>query len=194
MAGSCAEYDWRYGFCSEFITPCIPHTTYGRCKKILSDGLAAYSEQVNLSSAWGRIFFLYGPNEHPSRLIPSVINSLFSGELARCTHGNQWRDFMHVRDVASAFVHLLNSDVCGPVNIASGIPVTIRDVVNVVANKLNSIEKVEFGVLEAPQNDPPFLVADNRRLKNEVRWEPEFNLFAGIVDTIEHKLTGKSRG
>ena len=34
-AGSCLEYDWRYGYCSETLTPCTPHTIYGACKHAL---------------------------------------------------------------------------------------------------------------------------------------------------------------
>src|SRR5215813_7085503 len=31
VAGSCAEYDWRYGYCSETVTPGSPATVYGAC-------------------------------------------------------------------------------------------------------------------------------------------------------------------
>ena len=34
MAGTCAEYDWRYGYCAENITPLKPASLYGVCKKI----------------------------------------------------------------------------------------------------------------------------------------------------------------
>ena len=72
------------------------------------------------------IFFLYGPHEPPGRLIPSVIQALLKGEFARCSHGRQIRDFLYVEDVAEAFVALLDSDITGPVNIASGSPTPRR--------------------------------------------------------------------
>ena len=62
MAGSCAEYDWDYGFCSEAITPCRPATSYGVCKNALFETLRAYSTVQGMSGAWGRVFFLYGKN------------------------------------------------------------------------------------------------------------------------------------
>ncbi len=34
-AGSCLEYDWNYGYCSEARTPCAPHTLYGASKNAL---------------------------------------------------------------------------------------------------------------------------------------------------------------
>lgn len=185
MAGTCAEYDWNYGFCSEGITPCRPATPYGVCKNVLQETLRAYSVQEKLSSAWGRIFFLYGPNEHPSRLVASVIISLLRGDFARCTHGNQLRDYIHVDDVASAFVALLDSEVEGPVNIASGQPVSLRDIVLAAADYIGARERVHFGAVEAPENDPPLLVGDNRRLTTETGWRARYDLTTGIAQAVD---------
>ena len=40
------------------------------------------------SLAWGRIFFLYGPFEHPKRLIPSVAQALLKGQEAHAPMGD----------------------------------------------------------------------------------------------------------
>src|SRR5262245_8969785 len=53
-AGSCLEYDWRYGYCSETLTPCTPHTIYGTCKHALQMLVAAMARDGALSSAWAR--------------------------------------------------------------------------------------------------------------------------------------------
>ena len=160
MAGSCAEYDWKFDYCSELLTPCRPATLYGACKHGTQVLLDAWSRQTGLSSAWGRIFFLYGPGEYPSRLVPSVIQSLLRNEPALCTHGNQVRDFMYVEDVAAAFVELLGSDVKGTVNIASGVSAPLKEVIHVIA--------------------------DVGRLRDEVGFRPRYSLQDGIAQTIEH--------
>ncbi len=184
MAGTCAEYDWRYGYCSEIITPCEPSTLYGTCKHSLQIMLDAIARQAELSTAWGRIFFLYGPHEHPDRLVPSVISSLLLNKQAQCTHGNQIRDFLYVRDVADAFVALLGSDVEGPVNIASGRPVLMKDIIQKIANRLARQDLIQLGAIHAPANEPPLLLADVRRLNTEVRWEPKYDLDLGLDETI----------
>ena len=107
MAGTCAEYDWKQGICSENTTPLAPATLYGSCKNTLRESLEAFSKENDLSNAWGRIFFVYGPGEHPDRLVSSVICSLLRGESISCSSGHQKRDFLFVEDVASAFVALL---------------------------------------------------------------------------------------
>ena len=184
MAGTCAEYDWDYGYCSEAVTPCSPQTPYGVCKNALQEVLKSYCSEEGLSCAWGRVFFLYGPGEHPDKLVASVISSLLRGEVAKCSHGNQIRDFLHVEDVASAFAELLHSDVEGTVNIASGNPVSIRDMVIAAADTLSACERVEFSSLPAPENEPPLLVGDVKRLCAEVGWTPNLDIHSGILNTV----------
>lgn len=185
MAGTCAEYDWNYGRCVEDVTPKTPATIYGSCKNALQDMLTIYAKQYDLSSAWGRVFFLYGPYEHPSRLVASVIRSLLQGQPALCSSGEQVRDFLHVADVASAFVALLDSEAQGPVNIASGEAMTIKNVVSEIAIKLGHPELLRLGARTStsPQ-DPLLLLADVRRLKEEVDWQPDFDLSSGLDATI----------
>lgn len=180
-AGTCAEYDWIDGHCDEATTPLKPVTPYGKAKAACGQAVTA---ETGVSTAWGRIFFLYGPHEHPKRLVSSVILSLLKGEVAKCTHGRQIRDFLHVADVASAFVALLESDVAGAVNIASGKPVSLKEAVEVIARHLGGEERVEFGAIAAPASDPPRLTASVDRLMKEVKWGQEFDLEKGIEETI----------
>jgi nucleoside-diphosphate-sugar epimerase len=185
MAGTCAEYDWQYGYCSERITPLSPASLYGVCKHSLGLIVERFCAQTGLSGAWGRIFFLYGPYEHQERLVPTVIRSLLQGRPARCSQGSQIRDFLHVHDVANAFVSLLDSEVVGPVNIASGRPVALEEVIYRIADKLGRRDLIQLGVVPTPAGEPPALIADTRRLAEEVGWSPEYDLDSGLGQTIE---------
>jgi nucleoside-diphosphate-sugar epimerase len=185
FAGTCFEYDLQYGFCSENVTPDRPKTMYGICKNSLRQVSESFCAQNDISFSWGRIFFLYGPHEPPSRLVPSVIISLLKDEQAKVSHGKQIRDFLHSEDVASAMVALLESDVKGIVNIGSGVPVSIKDVVHKISVMLGRTELVRFGTIPTPEEDPPLIVADVRRLTEEVGWKPRYNLDNGLDKTIE---------
>lgn len=184
MAGTCAEYDWSYGRCIENQTLIRPASIYGACKAAMQHLLEAYGRRFAMSTAWGRIFHLYGPHEHRTRLVPSIIFPLLLGQTAPCSSGEQQRDFLHVQDVASAFVALLNSDVMGPVNIGSGQPVAVRDVVERIAAQIGLPALVRLGDLQNRPDEPPLLVADVSRLTNEVKWAPFYNLDAGLASTI----------
>jgi nucleoside-diphosphate-sugar epimerase len=185
VAGTCAEYDWSSGVCVEGKTPLQPATPYGRSKHLLHERTEQLASEVDITAAWGRIFFVYGPHEHPNRLVASVIGSLLRGTEARCSHGLQVRDFLHVSDVADAFVALLDAEAVGPVNIASGSGTRVRDLVELVAAAIGRQDLLRFGAVPAPPGDPEVLVADVHRLRAELAWAPRFSLEEGVTQTVE---------
>ena len=184
VAGTCAEYDWKCGYCSEGITPLLPTTLYGICKNSLQMMLSGFSEQSGLSIAWVRIFFPYGPYDYPTKLVSSVIRSLLKGKPAPCSHGNQIRDYLYVQDVAEAFIRVLGSDLQGPVNIASGIPVSLKEIVYKIAEKLNGRDLVRLGDLPVSPKEPDLLLGNVSRLSKEVGWQPKYDLNHGLDKTI----------
>jgi nucleoside-diphosphate-sugar epimerase len=164
MAGTCAEYDWNYGYCTESVTPCKPATTYGICKNALREILATYSEEEKISSAWGRIFLPYGPGEDSCRLLPSLV-AVFRG--VRPPFGinaNAMRDFLHVKDVAAGFVKLLDTDACGQYNICSGQPVQLASVANKIADFYGANPRVILDIPTERHGEPQFLVGSNQKL------------------------------
>ncbi len=184
MAGTCAEYDWGFGRCSEESTPLIPATLYGTCKHALQTMLMAWSDNMDVSSAWGRIFWLYGPHEHQARLVASTISALLRGEEASCSNGNLIRDYLHVADIASAFVALLDSDLEGAVNIGSGNGVALKDVVEMIGEKIGQSKLIRCAPRSSQANAPSFLIADTARLSG-IDWKPNFDLDRGLDDTID---------
>jgi nucleoside-diphosphate-sugar epimerase len=183
-AGSCAEYESNAGECQEKETPLVPATLYGTCKCAFGRILDSLGRQTALSSAWGRIFFLYGPYEHPSRLVAYVVRSLLQGEPALCSDGKQVLDFMHVEDAASAFVALLESEMEGPVNIASGRPVQVRELLQEIGNQLGRPELIRLGERES-NSEVSRIWANVDRLTKEQGWKPRYDLASGIRETIE---------
>ena len=188
LCGSGYEYDWAYGYCSEKLTPAVPNTVYGACKQalqLLVRSLVQQQTQTGLSAAWGRVFFLYGPGEHPDRLISSVILSLLRGDPAKCSHGRQIRDYMHVQDVANGMVALLDSAVDGVVNVSSGQATTLREMVLTVGRLLERPELIQLGAIPARANDTPLVIGENLRLLSEVGWQAQFDLESGLKQTID---------
>ena len=138
-----------------------------------------------LSTAWGRVFFLYGPREHPDRLVSSVIRSLLKGEAARCSHGRQIRDYMHVQDVADGLVALLDSDVEGAMNVCSGQATTLREIVLSIGRICERPDLIQLGAIPARANDTPLVVGDNARLTSETGWKQQLDLETGLRETVD---------
>ena len=196
MAGSCAEYNWDYGYCVEDITPLVSSTPYGICKNSLQALFTSYVKQSGISGSWGRMFFLYGPRENKTRLVSSVICALLAKKVAQCSHCTQIRDYMYVEDAAEAYICLLESDVQGPVNIASGQPTVLKDIVFRLAEKLNGKELIHFNSIQGILGEPRLVVAGINRLANEVGFTARYNLETGLTKTIhwwEDKLNNRKR-
>lgn len=147
--------------------------------------LAAFGKQTKLSAAWGRLFFLFGPHESAERLVASAIRSILLEQPARCSHGEQIRDFLYVQDAADALVALLDSVVEGPVNIASGEPITVAAVVREIGKQLERPNLVQLGAWPASPDEPPLLLADVTRLRDEIGWRPRYDLASGLAETID---------
>ena len=195
IAGTSAEYDWRAADdrCHEERTPLRPATLYGAAKHALHSVAARYGEQAGFELAWGRIFFVYGPGEPDGRLVPSVGRGLLAGEPVPTTRGDQVRDFMHVEDVAAAFAALADSSVTGAVNVASGEPVAVREVVDGLADAAGRPDLPQPGALPDREGDPPRLVADATRLREEVGFRPRIGLAEGLRGSLEW-LRSSERG
>ncbi len=118
-------------------------------------------------------------------MVSSVIVSLLKEEKASCSHGNQFRDYLYVQDVADAFVALLESEVEGPVNIGSGEPIQLKSIIKNIAEELNREDLVEFGTFNQSAKEPFLVVADRERLLNEVGWSPKWGINEGLQVTID---------
>jgi nucleoside-diphosphate-sugar epimerase len=185
VSGSCYEYDWRFGYCVEDVTPCEPDTLYGAAKDSLRRTFMAYCNASGLSGSWGRAFFLYGPNENPRRLVSSVILSLLRGLPAKSSHGLQVRDYLHIQDVADGMVALLASECCGAYNVCAGAATTIREIVELLGKITGRSDLLQIGVLPARANDVPLVLGDGRRTLNDIGWKPRFGLEAGLSHTVD---------
>lgn len=158
--GSCFEYGPQSGPCEERTSLCRPTTLYGQAK------LATAEAYIAAGASWGRVFVPFGPHEPEARLIPSLIRSLRAGREFACSHGGQLRDFVYVDDLAQMIAAVLDSELCGVVNLASGEVRSLRSVVEHVAGLLEARDLVRFGAVAATGVDAePIIAADVRRLR-----------------------------
>lgn len=183
IAGTCAEYDWSYKYCDERLTPANPATLYGQSKLELQTKLNLISEKISSNTVYGRIFSLYGPYEDPKRLVPDMIINLINGKEAVCQNPNLIRDYLHVEDVASAFIALLKCELSGAVNIGSGQGISLGDIALKIEEKfhvngcLRRIEK------QLKQDNHQELIANPSRLMS-TGWRSKYSLEDGLENTI----------
>lgn len=182
--GTCFEYDVSSGPLLES-TPLRPRDLYGFCKQALSAATAELARTGKMDVAWSRVFLVYGPYDDERRLVPSVTLSLLRGQRARTTLGDQLRDLLHVEDAASAIWAVALSSHVGPINVASGQPVKVQDLVRQVADIVGRPDLLDVGGLPYRPGEPHSLVADASLLFGQVGWRPRYGLTDGLADTVE---------
>jgi nucleoside-diphosphate-sugar epimerase len=166
IAGTCAEYEWNSEEYSEHTTPLIPTTLYGTCKRSLYLILKSLCAQMNISLAWGYVFFILGPHEPSERLFPSVIQNLLRKEEATCFHSHQIRDFLYVSDAAEALVSLLDSPLEGTFNIGSGQGCSLKEAMSLICEQIGCRDLVQFESLTT--KEPPVLIANIEKIKKDL--------------------------
>ena len=99
--GSQAEFGPREGAIAEDART-DPATWYGIAKDCTHRIARRLAADLGLRFSWVRLFSCYGPGDHPSALIPTLIRMLLSGERVPLTAGIQEWDYLHVTDAAES--------------------------------------------------------------------------------------------
>ncbi|EXJ16920.1 NAD-dependent epimerase/dehydratase family protein [Imhoffiella purpurea] len=185
VAGTCAEYDWAYGYCKEDLTPLKPATSYGIAKDATRRLIGSVCEGHGATCSWGRVFQPYGKGESDERLIPSLIRVFRGCQEPFGVNADAYRDFIHASDVAEGFVTLLLSDVQGAYNISSGEPIKIGDVVVMLGLGCDADPSVVLDLASNRNDAPKLLLGDSSKLR-ELGWVPRTPFREGLVDLLNH--------
>ena len=137
--------------------------------------------EFGVTLAWGRIFIPYGADEPKTRLLPSLAEVFQNNKAAFGVNLESYRDFLHVTDVARAFVMMSFKQVGGSFNISSGEPVRIRDVVKLMAGIVVADPNEIFLLSSVRLDEPKYLIGSNDRLLN-LGWSKRVSLIEGLKD------------
>jgi nucleoside-diphosphate-sugar epimerase len=185
--GSALEYGEATGDLREE-TPELATTLYGRTKLAGTRALARICGQQGLAAVTARSFMVYGPGEHPGRLLPALREAAARGEAVDLTAGTQRRDFTHVDDVAEGLLRL--GAVPGPagqvVNLATGRMTSIRAFAECVGRQLGmSPDQLRFGALPTRGHEMSHDPVAIGRLRDRVQWVPGISVEEGVRRTLD---------
>jgi nucleoside-diphosphate-sugar epimerase len=155
--GSCAEYDMSVGTLT-IDAPLRPTTPYAAAKAAAFLALSGLLPVHGVELAWCRLFYLYGEGEDARRLVPYLRARLAAGEIAELTSGAQVRDYLDVRDAGRMIVERALSDRQGAINICSGVPTTVRELAERIADEYGRRDLLRFGARPENLFDPPRVV------------------------------------
>ena len=152
---------------------------------------------------------LYGPgdNYHPenSHVIPALIRRFHEAKISNAPEvviwgsGTPMREFLHVDDMASGSVHVMNLDtsqylksvdpMLSHVNIGYGSDITILDLAKLISKVVEFQGEVKLD-LSKPDGSPKKLMDSS--LINRLHWKPQISLEEGLADAYNAFLTVQS--
>lgn len=136
-----------------------------------------------------KLFHLYGPNDRPSKFVPSVIRSLINNvKEMDLTEGEQYRDFIYVDDAVAAYTCVLDNyqrgiDLQKEYEVGTMKATSIKNFVELAKELSDSITKLNFGKLEYRENEIMYARANHKPLL-KIGWKMESNLEKGLKETI----------
>jgi UDP-glucose 4-epimerase len=133
-----------------------------------------------------RVFMVYGPGQQDrTKLVPSVIDALLRGDRPAVSSGVRPVDWVHVGDVADAFLAAGAAPEAPeePIDVGTGRMATVREVVEELVRLVDPALEVRFGAIP----DRPFervLAADARRTEEVLGWRAAIPVEDGLRDTV----------
>jgi UDP-glucose 4-epimerase len=207
FSSTCATFGAPERVPIDELTPQNPINPYGESKLIFERILHWFHRIHDLAFVTLRYFNVAGASgkygeDHKTEahLIPRILQVALGqshhaeifGTDFETPDGTCIRDYVHVRDIASAHLLALSAEGSDSFNLGTGHGTSIREV-------LDACRKVSghpIPVIERPRRagDPARLVASSAKAKMQLQWKPEFDDIHTIVETAWRWRTAHPNG
>ena len=179
VAGTCWEYGRASGQVTENQEP-IDVDLFAATKASLLNVLSSVARSAGFEYQWGRIFFVYGPGQRSTSLLPSLRRAYVSGVNPDIRTPEILQDFIHVDDVAAGLVSLVSSDApSGVFNVGSGHPTSVAQLANITADYYNKPRPFK------DISDGSGFWASTEKIMSATGWCPRISIDEGIASTLE---------
>ena len=144
-----------------------PDTFYGASKLFGEISLGIAASKYGFRGISARFFFIYGPKQfsdggYKSVIVRNMENALRNQPLTIFGDGNQSLDYVYISDCISIIEKLMQSDYSGVVNVASGNPTKISELIETL-QKLTTAKEIVYCEPDFTKNSKRF--GSNQKLK-----------------------------
>ncbi len=166
IIGTCLEYGLQEGSLSEDMVT-NPVTSYGLAKDTLRKFIEHLKKNFDFIIKWIRLFYIYGKGQNPKSLLPQLDQALENNEeIFNMSKGDQLRDYLQVEKVAEYIVKIsLQEKIFGIINCCSGVPISIKYLVEYYLKERNKSIKLNLGYYDYPDYEPKAFWGNNEKLK-----------------------------
>ena len=157
-----------------------------RCaESLFFDYNRIYSAKIKIV----RIFNTYGPlmDKNDGRVVSNFIcQALQNKDLTIYGDGSQTRSFCYIDDLIDGLIKMMatSDDVLGPINLGNDNEFAIKELANLVKEKVNPNLNIINKAL--PQDDPTQRRPDISKAKEILNWEAKIQLKDGLDKTIAY--------
>lgn len=186
QVGSSDEYGWLPAPQKETMRE-MPISPYSMAKTAATHFIQTIAATEGFPGVVLRPFLVYGPGQDMKRLLPQIITACLKDKPFSTSEGKQLRDLCYVADVAEAMVRAaLSTTARGHViNIGSGDPISIREVVEMVVRMTGGGTPM-WGTVLYRQGENMALYPDISMARHLLKWSPETSFDEGLKKTIEY--------
>lgn len=171
--GSAEEYGSAEGRLEEGRALGPSPSAYGQAKYSAFRAAA----ESGVRCAWLRPFIVYGEGQGGNMVVPYALRCAREGCIAEFSSGAQYRDFVHVADVAAGIeaairvVRKLPEGSCRAFNLGRGEPVRVRDVLERIGRQTGRGELFRFGVRPMRAGEPEVQYAATDAAAETLGWK-----------------------
>jgi nucleoside-diphosphate-sugar epimerase len=165
--------------------PPAPVSPYGVTKLTCEHLLRAHSRNFGLDYVALRYFTVYGPRQRPDMAFARIVEALVGGTPFEVYgDGRQSRDFTFVSDSVAATLAAMSRGASGATyNVGGGSEATLREAVAII--KELGDRPLDVRYTDEAAGDVRRTLADTRRIRAELGWEPAVDLRAGLASMLE---------
>jgi nucleoside-diphosphate-sugar epimerase len=185
--GSSAEYGFHAQMMSEADLP-KPMSSYGISKLAFGNILMSNRFNYSFKVYHFRLYNIYGPFDHPTRLIPRLISHALNRNLPKLSNPNNVRDYVYVDDLIRLFGLLCTPESnyqSGIYNVASGVGSSLREVVETVCDYFNLDIDIFWDDSLGRNFDSPFLVGNPNECSKNFNWASTTSVQKGVKNFVE---------
>ncbi len=176
VLGTCAEYAPASVPLLEDESLEMPESSYAKEKHRLHQELKKIFTDAEASLAWARIFYPYGPGEHPRRLISQMIQSRRDGSPLQLNNPTGVRDYIHVEDVASALLLCCERRYHGSINVGTGEGIVLGELDGMIEH----LERAGEASIRIAKSLPADSVVANISKLKALGWMPRHGIESGL--------------
>ena len=191
VPGSCWEYNDGsiLGQCSEDIkiNPQKPFSIY---KKKLFDELINKTHKHNVIFNWPRLFYVYGPYQKKTSLIPMLIDSYLNNKEPNIKSPYNKNDFIFIDDVVKILIFMLQSSLpSGVYNVGTGVATEVIELSNIIKNFFNSNNNLKKNIKKKADGQTINFFADTNKLKKYFSNLEFEKINSGLYKTVKFFTT-----